>query len=174
MPGSSGWLRTDQAIVVLPEHLDADPWSLNTQNGIVNLQTGVIRSHDPQALCTRIANAAVDPEHGADLWRDFLAGITQDDGELADYLQRVAGYFATGVTIEDVLVYLFGIGANGKSSFAEAIAYALGDYARIFPSEVLMESKGERHPTDLAQFLGVRFALTSEPSSSATWNDCAH
>ena len=34
-----------------------------------------------------------------------------------------------------------------------------------------MESKGERHPTDLAQFMCVRFALTSEPSSNATWND---
>lgn len=163
--------RTDQRIVLLPEHLDADPWALNTQSGLVDLRTGLIRPHDPQVLCTRIANAELDPAQGADLWAEFLTGITQGDAELAEYLQRVAGYCATGVTIEDVLVYLFGIGANGKSSFAEAIAYALGDYARIFPSEVLMESKGERHPTDLAQFLGVRFALTSEPSSSATWND---
>ncbi|HUG21465.1 phage/plasmid primase, P4 family, partial [Piscinibacter sp.] len=75
------------------------------------------------------------------------------------------------VTHEDVLVYLFGIGANGKGSFAEAIAHALGDYAKMFPPEVLMEAKGERHPTDLAQFMGVRFALTSEPGSNATWND---
>ena len=163
--------RTDQSIVVLPEHLDADPWMLNTQSGIVNLRTGCILPHEPQALCTRIANAAVDPTHGADLWHEFLAGITQGNTELGEYLQRVAGYAATGVTIEDVLIHLFGIGANGKSSFAEAVAHALGDYARIFPSEVLMESKGERHPTDLAQFMGVRFALTSEPSSSATWND---
>lgn len=83
----------------------------------------------------------------------------------------LAGYCATGVTPEDVLVFLFGIGANGKGSFAEAVAHALGDYAKMFPAEVLMESKGERHPTDLAQFMGVRFALTSEPASSATWND---
>ena len=34
-----------------------------------------------------------------------------------------------------------------------------------------MEAKGERHPTDLAQFMGVRFALTSEPGSGAAWND---
>ena len=49
--------------------------------------------------------------------------------------------------------------------------FALGDYARVFPAEVLMEAQGERHPTELAQFMGVRFALTSEPASSATWND---
>jgi putative DNA primase/helicase len=83
----------------------------------------------------------------------------------------VAGYGATGSTSEDVLAYLFGIGSNGKGSFAEAVAHTLGDYAKMFAAEVLMESKGERHPTDLAQFMGVRFALTSEPSSGSTWND---
>lgn len=164
-------LRTDQRIVVLPEQLDADPWELNTQSGIVDLRTGAIRPHDQRALCTHIAAAAVDAMEGADLWSEFLHGITQGNAELQDYLQRVAGYCATGVTPEDVLVYLFGIGANGKGSFAEAIAHALGDYAKMFPPEVLMESKGERHPTDLAQFIGVRFALTSEPGSNATWND---
>ena len=34
-----------------------------------------------------------------------------------------------------------------------------------------MEARGQRHPTELAQFMGVRLALCSEPSSSATWND---
>lgn len=164
-------LRTDQRIVVLPNQLDADPWALNTQGGLVDLRTGVCKPHDPRDLCTRITSADAEPAQGASLWQEFLVGITQGDATLAAYLQRVAGYCATGVTPEDVLVYPFGIGANGKGSFAESVAHALGDYAKIFPAEVLMESKGERHPTDLAQFLGVRFALTSEPSSNATWND---
>lgn len=163
--------RVDQRLVVLPSQLDADPWLLNTQSGIVDLRTGELRSHDPQALCTRITAAGLDGTQGADLWARFIADITQGDAELAAYLQRVAGYCATGVTIEDVLIYFFGIGANGKSSLAEAVAHALGDYAKVFAAEVLMESKGERHPTDLAQFMSVRFALTSEPASGATWND---
>ncbi len=162
--------RTDQRIVVLPERLDADPWLLNTQSGIVDLRTGVTRPHDPAALCTRITTAAVSTE-GATLWQEFLTGITQRDIALASYLQRLAGYCSTGVISEDVLPYVFGIGANGKSSFAEALVHGLGDYAKVFPPEVLMESKGDRHPTDLAQFMGVRFALTSEPNSAATWND---
>jgi putative DNA primase/helicase len=164
-------LRTDQRIALLPEQLDADPWVLNTQGGIVDLHTGTISPHDPKRLCTRITAAAVESQQGAALWKQFLADITQGNAELQAYLQRVAGYAATGLTSEDLLVYLFGIGANGKGSFAEAVAHVLGDYARVFPAEVLMEAKGERHPTDLAQFMGVRFALTSEPGSSATWND---
>ena len=163
--------RTDPRIVVLPEQLDADPWELNTQTGIVDLRTGQQRPHDPLALCTRLAGAGVDARQGAELWARFLDDITGGDDELIAYLQRVAGYCATGITTEDVLVYLFGIGANGKGSFAEAVAFALGDYAKQFPPETLMDAKGERHPTELAQFQGVRFALTSEPSSNAAWND---
>jgi putative DNA primase/helicase len=185
--------RCDQRIVVLPEQFDAHPWLLNTQSGMVDLRGANlfhgVEPHDPEMLCTRITAERVPEDHvdcddgtviytiaeqlqdGEQLWQRFLSDITQGDDDLAAYLQRVAGYCASGATTEDVLVYLFGVGANGKSSFAEAIAHVLGDYAKVFPAEVLMESKGERHPTDLAQFMGVRFALTSEPASSATWND---
>lgn len=163
--------RTDQRIVRMPEDLDADPWALNTQTGIVDLRTGKMRPHDPAALCTRITRAGVEPQRGAALWAGFIKDITQGDDAVAAYLQRVAGYCALGVTSEDLLVYLFGVGSNGKSTFAETVAYALGDYAKVFSPEVLMESKGERHPTDLAQFMGVRFALTSEPGANVVWND---
>jgi putative DNA primase/helicase len=170
--GAERLLRTDQRIVVVPDQLDANPWQLNTHSGIVDLRTGDVRPHDMTTLVTRITACGIKPSEDAQrLWAGFLSDITQGDRELEAYLQRAAGYCATGATTEDVLVYLFGVGANGKSSFAEAVAYALGDYAKVFPAEVLMESKGERHPTDLAQFMGVRFALTSEPSSSSTWND---
>jgi putative DNA primase/helicase len=74
-------LRTDQSIVVLPEQLDADPWLLNTVSGIVDLRTGSVRPHDPQALCTKITNAPVDRAQGAGLWEAFLGDITQGDAE---------------------------------------------------------------------------------------------
>lgn len=163
--------RCDQSIVAMPRQLDADPWLLNTPAGIVDLRTGAIGLNDPAALMTRITAVAPALGDGADLWAQFLADITQGDTELSKYLQRLAGYCATGVTSEDVLPYLFGVGSNGKSSFAEALAAALGDYALIFAPEVLLEARGERHPTELAQFMNVRLALCNEPSSSATWND---
>ena len=163
--------RVDQSIVILPSDLDADPWLLNTQAGIVDLRTGIVGPHAPEALITRLTAAAPTLDQGVELWSRFLADITKGDAELCAYLQRLAGYCATGMTGEDILPYFFGVGSNGKSSFAEALTAALGDYALVFAPEVLMEAKGERHPTELAQFLGVRLALCSEPSSSATWND---
>lgn len=164
-------LRHDQVIAALPEDFDADPWLLNTQGGIVDLRTGDMRPHDSEAMCTHITNVEVDPNEGYELWRQFLDDITLGDFELQDYLQRVVGYCATGVTTEDILVFLLGVGANGKSSFVEAVMHALGDYARQFAPEVLMEAKGERHPTEIAQFMGVRMAATGEPPAHAVWND---
>ncbi|MEO5765334.1 MAG: phage/plasmid primase, P4 family [Casimicrobiaceae bacterium] len=163
--------RTDQSIVVLPEQLDSDPWLLNTPSGIVDLRTGGAREHDPLALLTKITRAAPDAAQGAELWATFLRNITLGDVELESYLRRLAGYMLTGVTTEDVIIFLFGDGANGKSSFAEALERAMGRYAKVFPSEVLMLSKVERHPTELAQFQGIRFALTSEIPVAAAWND---
>jgi putative DNA primase/helicase len=163
--------RYDPAIVTHPDALDADPWLLNTQSGIVNLRDGSRRPHDPAALMMRITAAAPADAEGEALWSHFLADITQGDTEMSAYLQRLAGYCATGVTTEDILPYLFGVGSNGKSSFTEALTAALGDYALVFAPEVMMEARGERHPTELAQFMGVRLALSSEPSLSATWND---
>ena len=125
--------RYDPAIVIHPDALDADPWLLNTQSGIVNLRDGSRRSHDPAALMTRITAAAPVDAEGEDLWSGFLADITQGDTELSAYLQRLAGYCATGVTTEDILPDLFGVGSSGKSSFAEALTAALGDYALVLP-----------------------------------------
>jgi putative DNA primase/helicase len=161
----------DQRVVIMPSALDADPWALNTHSGIVDLRTGAIRDHDRAALCTRLTGCAIDPSEGNELWDSFLVDVTVGDLEMMEYLQRVAGYFASGMTSEDVLVYIIGIGANGKGTFAEACIHVLGDYGKVFSPEVLMEAKGERHPTEIAQLQGVRFALTSEPASNAVWND---
>ena len=38
------------------DHLDADPWSLNVRNGIIDLRTGRLRVHDPALLMTRLAD----------------------------------------------------------------------------------------------------------------------
>src|SRR5208283_2428923 len=64
--------RYDQSIVVLPCDLDADPWLLNTQAGIVDLRTGVLRDHDPEALKTRLTGASPAAVQGNELWELFL------------------------------------------------------------------------------------------------------
>ena len=147
LPVSNAWRAMTRPIVIHPDALDADPWLLNTQSGIVNLRDGSSVPHDPAALMTRITAAAPADAEGEALWSRFLVDITQGDAEMSAYLQRLAGYCATGVTSEDILPYFFGVGSNGKSSFAEALTAALGDYALVFAPEVMMEAQG-RAPSD--------------------------
>ena len=64
--------------------------------------------HDPEALITRITAAAPADTEGESLWERFLADITQGDADMSAYLQRLAGYCASGVTSEDILPYFFG------------------------------------------------------------------
>ncbi|GIK88051.1 MAG: hypothetical protein BroJett026_35320 [Betaproteobacteria bacterium] len=163
--------RNDPRLLVEQDQLDADHLLLNTPSGLVDLRTGLCRPSDPEALCTKLTSAAWCPGEGEEIWKKFLREITQGDQEIEHYLQRAFGYASTGETREHVLICLHGDGSNGKSTFVEAIAHALGAYARPFAPEVLMESRVERHQTEIAQFDGMRLAYTSEPASSSTWND---
>ena len=60
------------------------------------------RSHDTGAACP--------------LWLRFLDRIMGGNRDLIDYLQRVAGYALTGDVSEQCLWFLYGTGANGKTT----------------------------------------------------------
>jgi putative DNA primase/helicase len=81
---------------------------------------------------------------------------------LITYLQRLIGYCLTGDVSEQVLWFLYGTGANGKSTFLNTILALLGDYAMQSVSDLLMQKKNESHPTDRADLFGRRFVSTIE------------
>ena len=55
--------------------------------------------------------------------------MTAGDAELQAFLQRACGYSLTGLTVEHALFFLYGTGANGKSTFVETLRGIMGDYA---------------------------------------------
>ena len=141
---------------------DADPLLLNVRNGVVNLQTGELLSHDPNQAMTLQAAAAFYPSEPAPRWEQFLRDV-QPDPEMRAYLQRVAGYCATGLTVEQAFFLMNGTGANGKSVFQSVIAAVLGSYSQIMPVETLMASSVDgRIPNDVARMAGKRFLVASE------------
>ncbi len=155
------------------DQFDRDEFVLNCPNGAVDLRTGSIREHDPDELCTREVRAPYDPSATAAAFEAFLARV-QPDPEVRAFLQRWSGYCATGATNEQCLVVHWGTGANGKSTFVEAINYVLGKYAQIVPSDVLLARSGQdAHPTERAQLCGLRHALVSETTGGKGWNENA-
>ena len=102
-------------------------------------------------------------------WNAFLNRVTGGDADLIAFLQRVVGYALTGVTREHALFFLYGTGANGKSTFLNAITGAMGDYCRTAPIETFTASTSERHPTDLAGLRGARLVSAVETEEGRRW-----
>lgn len=161
--------RSDPKHASLAEHWDADVWVLNTPGGVVDLRTGHIRAHERADRMTKVATAV--PKGSCPIWRSFLSDVTGGDAELMVYLQRMVGYCLTGVTSEHALFFLYGTGANGKSVFVNVIATILGDYAANAPMDTFMETRSDRHPTDLAGLRGARFVASIETEQGRRWNE---
>lgn len=146
---------------------DCDPWLLNTPDGLLDLRTGKLGEHDRGAYCTKMTAAA--PAGKAREWMRFLLRVTGGDRRLVAYLQRLIGYALTADTSEHALAFLYGLGANGKSTFLNTITHVLGDYAHVAAADVFLESHNERHPTDLAMLRGARLVVGQEIEEGQRW-----
>lgn len=161
--------RADPIHATPIENWDADPMLLNTTGGIVDLNTGELVPHNRDKFLTKSATAT--PQGCCPHWLEFLADITGGNLELIDYLQRVVGYCLTGLTTEHALFFLYGTGANGKSVFLNVISSILGDYAKTAPMDTFMDTRSDRHPTDLAGLRGARFVCAIETEQGRRWNE---
>ena len=161
--------RTDRRHAATTDEWDADPWLLNTPGGVVDLKTGRKRANERADRMTKITTAT--PGGECPQWLAFLSDVTGGDVELQAYLQRMVGYCLTGVTSAHALFFLYGTGANGKSVFANVVSTILGDYAATASMDTFVETRGERHPTDLAGLRGARFVMAIETEQGRRLNE---
>jgi putative DNA primase/helicase len=159
--------KSDRRLAAVIDQFDVDPMLLNTPGGVVDLKSGRIRPHRPEDYLTRIT--AVAPGGECPTWMWFLDRTCGSDPELVFFLQRMAGYALTGLTKEQALFFLFGLGANGKSVFINTIAGILGDYHRTAAIETFTASSVDRHPTDLAGLRGTRLVTAVETEEGRRW-----
>ncbi len=161
--------RADRRHAATTDEWDADPWLLNTPGGVVDLKTGRTRANDRADRMTKITTAT--PGGECLQWTAFLSNVTGGDADLQAYLQRMVGYCLTGVTSAHALFFLYGTGANGKSVFANVVSTILGDYATTASMDTFVETRGDRHPTDLAGLRGARFVTAIETEQGRRLNE---
>lgn len=162
--------RSDRRLAATAEAWDADPWILNTPGGIVELRTGRLRAARPEDRCTKTtAEAPAAPGTDCPRWRAFLDRVTGGDWDLRAYLQRLMGYSLTGLTVEQMLAFLHGTGANGKGVFLNTTTAILGDYATTAPAETFEAAAFDRHPTELALLRGARLVTAQETEEGRKW-----
>ena len=160
---------TDARIAAHLEDFDADPAVINTTAGLYDQRTGELRAAERADMVSQLT--AVGPIGAAPTWRRCILEWAGGDRELARFLRVMAGYAATGSTSEQVLFFLYGAGANGKSLFLKMITEALGDYATNAAPDLFVVSRGERHPTDLAALRGKRLVVASEVAEGRAWDE---
>lgn len=153
--------RSERGIPVIPEELDRDPWLLNVANGTLDLRTGVLLPHRREDLMTKLAPVEHDATALAPRWVRFLEEVLPD-AETRTFIQGAVGYSLTGDVSEQVLFFLHGGGNNGKSVFLQVIQTLLADYALQASPSLLIQSHGDRHPTELADLHRRRFVCTTE------------
>lgn len=155
--------ESDPRLARRARDFDADPWLLNTPPGTIDLRTGKLRPHDPADGLTMVTGAAYRPDAQAPTWQAFLKRILGTDPELEPFLRRLTGVSAIGALSEHVLAILWGAGANGKTTAANALAFALGDYAHAGTVELLL---GRHRPgaatPDVADLRGRRLVTVAE------------
>ena len=151
---------TQPGTAIEPDQLDVDPWLLVVRNGTLDLRTGALVPSDPRDLNTRRAEVDFDAGARAPLWLKHVELVTNGDRLLADWLRRAVGYTLTGATGEHKVFFLWGTGANGKSTFIDVVSKLLGDYATRADENLLTGTGG--HPTQLADLRGARLIVVDE------------
>lgn len=159
--------RADRVHAATVEQWDADPMLLNTPAGVIDLRTGAVQRQRRDAYMTKSTNAS--PGGRCPTWLRFLEVATAGDKELQAYMQRLAGYSLTGVTTEQILVFVYGPGGNGKGTFINTLQWIMGSYAQTAPMDMFTERKHDAHKTELASLMGARLVCAQETEEGKRW-----
>jgi putative DNA primase/helicase len=161
--------RTDRGFVVTSENWNRDPMLLGTPNGTVDLRTGILRTADPMDGITKATSITPVENAHCPIWKAFLLEACGGDHELIRFLQQWLGYGLSGLTKEHALVFIYGGGGEGKSTFLNTASRILGNYAVTSSMDTFTASRSDKHPTDLAMLRGARFVTASETEEGRPW-----
>ena len=163
--------ESEENIPVTPNQLDNHPWLLNCQNGVVDLRTGELLPHQRESLMTKIVSVDYIPDAPAPRWEAFLYRIMHERQDLVDFLQRAVGYGLTGETNEQILFLLYGIGANGKTTFLETLRAMLGEYAHHTDFSTFAVKNHDPVRNDLARLVGTRLVTAIESEEGRRFSE---
>jgi len=165
--GIDGVLRIAAALPefrIDADQLDADPHLLNCANGTFDLRDFELRRHNSHDLLTQITEASYQENAAGPIWQRFLDEVLPDQ-EVQEYLRRVVGLALIGRVEQHILPILTGVGRNGKSTFIEALLFALGTYAMTADPHLF--TAGQTSSVGQVDLMGRRVAVVSETDKGA-------
>jgi len=156
--------QSEPGIPVTIDEMDSDPWLFNCRNCTIDLRTGQPRPHNADDLLMQISPVSYDAGAKCPEWLRFMDTVTGSDKEVVSLLRRAMGMSLTGDVRTQVLLFLYGIGCNGKSTFLSIIRELTGSYGlKANMSLFTVRNKGDNGPNEsLANLRGKRFVMATE------------
>lgn len=177
-------------VAKMVEDLNGDLYAVNCKSGTLRFYRQLITSpenpspsygnwlvrldpHRPSDFISKLAPYDWHAQATAPEFNAFLQRV-QPDIDIRKYLQRFCGYALLGLTIEQCLLFFYGAGRNGKSTFVDLLCEILGDYAVSLSIDSFAgdtkRGGGEATP-DLARLPGARLVAASEPEMGVKLKD---
>jgi len=160
------------------EKLDANPYLLCFNNGVVDFKTKQFRRGTPEDYLTKCTN--IDYKHYntaekneiADQIRDFMHKLfpTKD---IHDYMWEHLAASLIGVLPNQTWNIYIGDGQNGKSMLVKLMEYVLGEYKGALPINLLTDRRGKigGASPEVVGLKGLRMAVAQEPQKGDCIND---
>lgn len=136
--------------------------AINLINGVYDLETHALIPHSPEYLFTTQIQANYDPEAKCSKWQSFLIEMLGDDENKIKILQEYSGYLLDCNTNIEVILFLLGRGANGKSVFCDALKTVIGQ--GNYDTISLDDLKNKNY---IAELLGKLVNISTESQSKA-------
>lgn len=141
---------------------DSKPMLFNAGNGTVDLETGKLRPHAREDMLTRLSDVPYIPDAKAPVWGAAFHRWLGGRQDLMEFVRLAIGYSLTGLTVEQCLLFLFGPGANGKTSLIEAVRGIAGEYAVQSDFATFAAKDTDGITNDLARLAAARIVMVSE------------
>lgn len=121
-----------------------EPGLINFANGVLNIKTGELYEHSAEYKFKYVLPYDWNPKAVAPQWDKFMQEITCGDEGIQQLLNEYLGYALGGETpYLQVCLFLFGGGANGKSTYLSVIKQVLGgeNCTTLGPGDIHDENK---------------------------------
>ena len=163
--------RAEPQIVCTLREFDQNQWLFGVSNGVVDLQSCELIKPHPQQKLMRASWARFDEHARCPKFEAFLERVLPTAEERA-FLQRLVGYTMTGTAREELAVFLYGSGANGKSIFANILSALFGDYCVASSSDLVVKTKHDTEfKRELYRLKDSRLSLINEVAKGDIWDD---
>ena len=152
---------------------DQDLYLVNFLNGTLDLRTMEFYPPRPQDMITKLIPFNYNPEASSPLWEEALNLYFNNNQELITFVQKLCGLSLCGAHLEEIIIFLYGLGSNGKTVFIRVIETLYGEYASKLPIEALINQRltDDSKKAEIASLVGARFVSTTEIPKGKSLNE---